>query len=62
MVALEIVKGLAYVHIAGVVHKNLSSLSIYLTDDGRPKIYDFFKGQVKANPSNNILIDFLQLK
>lgn len=59
-VVQEIAEGLAYAHIAGVVHKNLSSSSVYLTDDGRPKIYGFFKGRVKANPSDKMPIEAVQ--
>ncbi|KAG0615263.1 hypothetical protein M758_5G027800 [Ceratodon purpureus] len=62
MMALEIALGLAYAHIAGILHRNLRSANVFLTDDGRPKIFGFFKGRVKSEPSDKKWTDAEQLR
>jgi serine/threonine protein kinase len=43
MMALEIALGLTYAHVAGILHRNLRSANVFLTDDGHPKIFGFIK-------------------
>ena len=52
LMALEIALGLASAHVAGILHRNLRSANVFLTDDGHPKIFGFFKGRVKSEPSD----------
>jgi hypothetical protein len=60
--ALEIAFGLDSAHIAGIVHKNLRSSNIFLTDDGHPKIFGFFKGRVSSQISDKKWTDGDQLR
>ena len=60
--ALEIAFGLDSAHIAGIVHKNLRSSNIFLTDDGHPKIFGFFKGRVSIQISDKKWTDGDQLR
>jgi hypothetical protein len=63
MMALEIALGLAYAHIAGtILHRNLRSANVFLTDDGHAKIFGFFKGRVKSKPSDKKWTDAEQLR
>jgi serine/threonine protein kinase len=51
MMAQDIVMGLAYAHVAGVFRKNLKSANVFLIDDNHPKLFAFFKGRIKSEPS-----------
>jgi serine/threonine protein kinase len=62
MMAQEIAMGLAYAHVAGVVHKNLRSANVFLTDESHPKLFAFFKGRVKSEPSEKKWTEAEQLK
>lgn len=61
MMALETALGVAFAHKACILHKNLRSRNVFLTNDGHPKIFGFFKGRVKSEisekkfPSDNQL-------
>jgi hypothetical protein len=52
-----IANGLAFAHVNGVVHSDLSPHAIFLTDDGTAKIMGF--GLVHAVPTSNELLDVL---
>lgn len=62
MIALEIALGLASAHIVGILHRNLRSTNVFLTDDGHPKIFGFFKGRVKSTPSDKKWLDTEQAR
>ncbi|CAM6110465.1 unnamed protein product [Calypogeia fissa] len=62
MMALETALGLAYSHAAGILHRNLRSANVFLTDDGHPKIFGFFKGRVTSKLSENKWTDAEQLR
>lgn len=62
MIALETALGLAYAHAAGILHRNLRSANVFLTDDGHPKIFGFFKGRVMSEPSDKKWTDAEQLR
>lgn len=62
MMALEIALGLAYAHVAGILHRNLRSANVFLTDDSHPKIFGFFKGRVMSEPSDKKWTDAEQLR
>jgi hypothetical protein len=51
MMAQEIAMGLAYAHVVKVLHKNLRSANVLLIVDSHPKLFAFFKGQVKFEPN-----------
>lgn len=62
MIALEIALGLASAHFVGILHRNMRSTNVFLTDDGHPKIFGFFKGRVKSTPSDKKWLDIDQAR
>jgi hypothetical protein len=52
-----IAKGLAYAHNHGLVHADLSPYSVFITEDGTPKIMGF--GFIHALPTSNEAMDLL---
>ena len=49
-VAIEIARGLAHAHAAGVVHRDLKPGNVFLCDDGRVKVLDFGMAHAFGSP------------
>eukprot|EP00250_Pteridium_aquilinum_P002421 c12637_g1_i1 orf=77-1465(+) len=52
MIAYEIALGVSHAHNAGVLHRNLRSSNIFLTDECQPKLFGFLQGRIKAEKSD----------
>ncbi|EFJ09287.1 hypothetical protein SELMODRAFT_428198 [Selaginella moellendorffii] len=51
-IALELARGMRVSHLAGVVHKNFRSSNIFLSGDlQHAKIFGFYQGRIKLEPS-----------
>lgn len=62
MIALEIALGLESAHFVSILHRNMRSTNVFLTDTGHPKIFGFFKGRVKSTPSDKKWLDVGQAR
>ena len=52
-IAIEVARGLAHAHRAGVVHRDLKPSNVFLCDDGAVKILDFGLAHVFGSGSGS---------